>query len=451
MGSNTTTKPNKTVVKKAADMKALITSTSTPDAAKRSHLSEVVDTEVINANALLTMVEGSKWTVNYYSQVLTSESAGNNQSFDQDPVHQQYRFIVGMEFKVSTPLDQSENGETGEFQVTGTALTYPGWIPNEGDMFIADVGDGRSGVFGVTNTNRKSMFKDAVFEIEYTMVSYLTVERESDLSNKVVKTEYFNKEFLVAGENPFLDTEQHKWEKDLKTEYQRLVLVYHKSFYSRENKTITSPCDCVFYDYFLSNMFSKVISRNDLAGLPEPTLKALGGDINKDVFTLWDMLIRRDKSLMFILATRFRKVKTTEFAMQPYFSSIAMSDINFAIWPMSELTHAEKVCHKSRDSLLDDIANSTDNPLVIYSSPDNIDIYDPDHDPFYVFSKAFYEEDNTKMSALESLTYDYLQHEALSLDTLLRLAKASDEWTPLQRFYFIPVMLILIKVSIKGV
>lgn len=451
MGSNVTAKPNKTVIKKAADVKALVTQSTSPEAAKRSHLEEVVDTEVINANALLTMVEGSSWTVNYYSQVLTSGSAANNQSFDQDPVHQQYRFLVGMELKVTAPLTQAENQETREFEVNGSATTYPGWIPNVGDMFIADVGDGRSGVFGVTNTERKSMFKDAVFNIDYTMVSYLTVEREADLSSKVVKTEYFNKEFLVAGANPFLDTQQHKWEKELANEYRRLVLVYHKSFYSRENKTLTSPCDCVYYDYFLSNMFSKVVSRHDLAGLPEPTLKALGGDVNKDVLTLWDLLIRRDKSLMFILATRFRKVKSTQFSMQPFFSSIAMSDIEFTMWPMSELTHSEKVCNKTRQSLLDEMGDINDSPLIIYSTPDTADIYDPDHDAFYVFSKAFYEEDPTTMSLLESLTYDYLQHEALDLSKLIRLAKASDDWTPLQRFYFIPVLLILIKVSVKGV
>ena len=88
--------------------------------------------------------------------------------------------------------------------VTGAANVYPMLIPSVGDMFVATIADGRSAVFKVTNTERKSLFKDTAHVIEYVLVDYLTDERKSDFKSKVIKTVKFVRDFLVNGQNPLL-------------------------------------------------------------------------------------------------------------------------------------------------------------------------------------------------------------------------------------------------------
>ena len=57
--------------KRDKSLKEIITPITHPEESQRAHLEEVIDTEFLAANALLAHVEGSEWTTNYYSQVMT--------------------------------------------------------------------------------------------------------------------------------------------------------------------------------------------------------------------------------------------------------------------------------------------------------------------------------------------------------------------------------------------
>ena len=73
--------------------------------------------------------------------------------------------------------------------VNGTADVYPFIIPNVGDMFAADVGDGKEGVFTITSTEKKSLLKEAVYTIEYTLLYYSNsdLQRRNDLITKSIQ------------------------------------------------------------------------------------------------------------------------------------------------------------------------------------------------------------------------------------------------------------------------
>ena len=68
-----------------------------------------------------------------------------------------------MGIKVNGELSQDQNSEDGSFTVTGSATTLPGLTPITGDMFTADVGDGRVGLFTITSSRRMSMLRDTVY------------------------------------------------------------------------------------------------------------------------------------------------------------------------------------------------------------------------------------------------------------------------------------------------
>ena len=54
------------------------------------------------------------------------------------------------------------------------------------------------------------------------------------------------------------------------------------------------------------------------------------------------------------------------------------------------------------------------------------------------------------MSCLESMLMNYLNDEALDLNLLRQLADDVMNWSSLEKFYYIPLLLLLLKYTLKG-
>ena len=65
-------------------------------------------------------------------------------------------------------------------------------------------------------------------------------------------------------------------------------------------------------------------------------------------------------------------------------------------------------------------------------------------DGFYVLSQNFY-EDTAGQSVLEFLTRNYMNNKAIDPKVLLAVAKSYTNWGGLERFYYLPIILVLIK------
>ena len=73
---------------------------------------------------------------------------------------QQYREIFDLEIKQTDfSFDFDETNQ--EATASGTATIYPPLIPNFGDVFIADIGNGTVGLMAVHGLVKKSIFKQA--------------------------------------------------------------------------------------------------------------------------------------------------------------------------------------------------------------------------------------------------------------------------------------------------
>lgn len=74
-------------------------------------------------------------------------------------------------------------------------------------------------------------------------------------------------------------------------------------------------------------------------------------------------------------------------------------------------------------------------------------------DGYYVLSQGFYENSkvNGAQSKLDICVRQYLNDEAIDLKVLREFFEAIPSWNPLDRFYLIPVVLILVKSVIRGI
>jgi hypothetical protein len=79
----------------------------------------------------------------------------------------------------------------------------------------------------------------------------------------------------------------------------------------------------------------------------------------------------------------------------------------------------------------------------------DVPIVKPVDTEYYILSQAFYDDANGK-SLLEVLIYDYLNKRAIPATTAMELVKQYHGWGVVERFYYIPMLLILIRSIIRN-
>jgi hypothetical protein len=420
----------------------------------------VIDTKYVPTTDLLTHVEGSSWTVDYYSQVLDQDNGVQGQSVNKPAQYQQYRRIRQMELKVTQPLIPSQDPTSKKMSYKGAANVYPVLIPNQGDMFIAQVDDGQYGLFTITSSERKSLYKDSVFAIEYEMVDYADAERMRDLVTKVVQTLEYVRDYLQAGQNPLVEAEQWQRIAKLHNRYESMLATYTKQFMSKELMTIIAPGQPYpTYDAWLVRALTEMFESTDTPELLRMRQLDCDDDPSMSCVQLWNVLVQKDPQMLKFVNRRAGLVWVNRFTRNPMLNGIRWSGVNLVVYPVNveltvdqqlgglePITDGQLVAVPSRAGRLEDLIDRTALDGLPYSSAPLINpVLCDDH---YVLSCAFY-DDLPGQSKLELCVRDYLHDRAINLDLLLAFCDTYHGWGGLERFYYTPIVLLLIRAAIR--
>jgi hypothetical protein len=419
-----------------------------------------IDTRYIPTTDLLTHIEGSSWTVDYYSQILDQDNGISGQAVNKPAQLQQYRRIRRMELKVTQSLTASQDAASKKMSYKGSANVYPVLIPNQGDMFIAQVDDGRMGIFTITSSERKSFYKDSVFAIEYEMVDYAEPERLLDLETKSVQTLEFVRDYLQAGQNPLVEKDEWQQISKLHSRYESMLSTYTKQFMSKEFMTIIAPGQPYpTYDAWLVRALTEMFESTDTPELLRMRQLDCDDDPSMACTQLWNVLLHKDPQLLKFANKRAGLVWVNRFTRNPMLNGIRWSGINLVVYPsnveltvdqalngITPITEASLQPVPSRNGSLEDlIANSSLQGLPYTSAP----LINPVLiDDYYVLSQAFY-ENTTGQSKLELAVRDYLEDRAINKDLLLAFCDTYHGWGGLERFYYTPIVLMLIRAAIR--
>jgi hypothetical protein len=437
--------------------------TSTPViVAKMPYRGITVDTKLTDSSNLLTHVEGSSWTVNYYSQVIDSDSALSGQQVTRNPIYQQYRLIEKLELKVVTPLTTSQENVNKTLTITGSANIYPFIIPNEGDMFLADIGDGNEGIFRITSSERKSVYKNAVHTVEYQLIDYSTDERRGDLNMKVIDTFIYVRDFLKYGQNPLLRNDDYIITSRLKEYYHDLVDRYFKTFISNEFKTIILPGQTYpIYDHYLVKAIMAFFTTYDSTNIRNIRILNVDDDEVMKATSIWDVLKAKSRIMLKYAFQKAGTVTAKSFIKDPMMEGIYHSGIQYVIYPTDSINSVDyDACHLIKlpvcnilidppsqiTNLNDLIANNEYNGLTLPESPLIKKVM---VDDYYVLSKDFYNQSETGQSVLEQCVNDYLDGKALDGSVLITLCETAHAWGGLERIYYTVILLILIKSFVR--
>lgn len=427
-----------------------------------------VDTRYTGFDILTTYISGQAWNVDYYSQLVGSGDAVANFQADLPAAFQQYKLIRGFELKVDDPLSEGEDGTTKDRILTGSAKVYGVFVPKEGDVFIADIGDGREALISVNRTTRLSHYEDSPYQIEYSVTALMSEETRQQLDQKVQETVFFKKDFMQQGFEPLLHGDSVDIINKLNAHYSRLISLYFNDFYSRNHKSLLVPNQPeLTYDPFVVKFLKTILSTDE-----HPTLRhIIEFNVSEDQamyeFTLWNCIASMDYSMLPMCVHEAGIIPVDNFYSRPLYNSIYYSGVKQVVYPdMSQTNVDAGYCHQHDDPVLSRLqvgrarfeelnrlmkqSLEMDPTLEIYEAQalkGVSDIRRVTYDNYYVLSKDFYNHHTgVTLSRLEGLLLNALKGDAIDIRVLEKLCDGAKYWDNVERFYYIPILFALLRV-----
>lgn len=420
--------------------------------------SAVVDTRYTPQSDLLAYIEGSTWVVDYYSQILdTDDELGGQDTAAPAPL-KQLRRIWSMELKVIQDLSQvAVDPQLNENTLQGSANVYPFLVPQVGDMFRAGIADGREGIFKVTRVDPRQIFKDKVHVIEYQLIGADDPVRIFDLNEKTLVTYYFVKDFLLNLQNPLLEEADYHASQKLATYYYDMIRLYMQHFYSRETKTLIVPSQRWYiYDHGLTDFVKSVMDSFDDIQVQSIRQLNIGDDARITSNGLWEMLLRRDPKLMRFIYTKTGLVGRGSFHRSALMAGMQYTGIGSVVYPLDGNGGLDfEYCKASEKPVNGENIISTMPAYVPPAPPEEGTIGQmPNIKPVdmvnsYVLSEAFYKRQGANCSLLEKLLLDFIDFKIIAAGDVLKLCDNSYEWGPVERFYYFPLLLLLIRYNLR--
>lgn len=432
-----------------------------------------VDTQYVPSSSLLTWVEGSNWTVEYFSQALDIHSEPNPLSLNTSPLYQQYRRIRKMELKVTTPINFQPDEVTRTMEVRGSGIAYPFLVPNKGDMFIGDIGDGRLGLFTITLATRATILKDSLYTIDFIMQTELNKDLLTNLEEKTIEEFHFSRDSLRRGCGPFITQPEFDRNARYATLKQELIDRYLIDFYSRQHSTLLVPDQLrTTYDHFLVKAVLEMIGSHESMTVRRIREMNVSAEPVMSQPTIWDAIVRRSPYHLNGTTQRVHTVLTSYFRGRPTLQAIGVTGIRALVFPIDTPTDVDAyhtgrafrdtvglpldpgrprrhtsgapVSQEERDLIWFQPTEVTESTTAWQLPPD---IHPVTHDDYYVLSQAFYEREPTQMSKLELLIDNAINSRSLNYDQLDALLEHVWEWDNLERFYYYPLLWVLLTIG----
>lgn len=438
--------------------------------------SSVVDSRYQPHKSLLTYVEGASWQANYYSQILGVDDEVSDLQITQSAPYQQYRLIKNLELKVTSELTESQDAQTRTWDVSGEATIYAGVIPNIGDVFIADIGDGKEGLFTVISSEKKSRLNDTVYVINYKLRTEMDSKHRKDLDSKIVVEQVFVKHNLQHNKTATLVTSEFEQLAKIESSYRQLVSHYFKDFFNIEYQTLLVPDqEQRLYDPFLTSGLLSTIDQTEHPYIYKIKILNVDRDPAFKEINIWNCLAQNNYDLLSMAFYRAGVSHRSRLNEHPQFNGFYYSGIDNIVYPLDK-SNVDLV-NSTRSDRTDQRYGNCEykDPLV----PDRLVTGGRRHDTlnrilqshvqlkgfnttgkvgkelplihpvtiddYYVLSEAFYFGNFEEMSILEQVTTNTLKGLDVDKADLLRLVTNAKTWPNVERFYYIPLLLILIK------
>lgn len=465
------------------------------------HETTTVNHRYTAISSLLTHIEGYSWIVVFYHQLLDEDDEPRELDTSIDPVDQQYQRIQDFELKVTDPLsfryEKARRTDTYE----GEGVIYPGTVePHVYDHFIGDIGDGRTGIFTITDIEPMSIYTQRCYRIRYNLLDQSSDELLEDISDKVVSRYHFVKNFMRYGRNPLIEEQDFIRARYLKDHTEKLFEYYLTRFVDKARRFLLRPgTGQLTFDPFIAHALQRMRNVTDYKRMRQANWPRIE-EIDEDAtLTVWDLLLSNHPRPQWLrtggLEQKMILVDTQVIRRAPFLPNLYYSHIQRIVWPSSKsistwtgdyydsypypywnayqtyqagdivryvdsdgqmgyyALQAEyvEIGHTNPEdddnwTYLGESASDVQTNALSAAKPqsDEREDYHPiDDDDYYVFSEHFYKEESEEQSLIEYLASQKLQRKSIETLSILELIEAAYDWPELEQFYYIPVLVTL--------
>lgn len=453
----------------------------------------IVDSSKQPLETLATWIGGSNWYVDYYSQVLGRNEEPKPFDPNQHIAYQQYRKINRLIVKLQGALNTTDDQGTGRMQQSGNMVInpYPGLVPNVGDTFIADIGEGGAGIFNITAVNKFSLNAQSAFDCSFELSRFATEDIVRKIDAKVTEDLYYYRDYLIVGENPILI--KNDWDSlhQLKQKIKEITQAWLATNFSYSCSTVTLPKqpEHTYDQYVVRAMLNLVssIEHNNYKQIVQYNSDDHRWTKYTDVYTA---IYKREKWLLENCFKEYVVMATAALKVNSLQNSIKYSNVNYVVAPLERNKDSDNyswidtvmpeaftqlqltpnasgnVVNPNQSPCYADINlpcnNCSDNDINLNDGGDNIvgvdynALGDPGMDiprisnDSYVLSKAFYSNNRQACTNFERLVLDILDDKRLNYSSVLPFCNSYHHWGRLEQFYLGPILICMIQSALRG-
>lgn len=434
-----------------------------PELPKSTFTSLIPESKI---NSLLKYVEGYPWTVHYYGMILNE----NNTIEHFDPtvpnLTQSFYKVNNTILQVSSPLTSNYDSSTGITTISGSSITPYTFKPNVGDIFLAKVDSGEDAIFLVTSVTRKTYRKDTLYEISYSLYSYISDNPNliSTLNSRIQQEYYFNKDTNFFNRDLLVIPKVKEAIDRLKILLNETKHYYFSTFAQKEVGTIAIPgLDKTIYDPLLLNFIFTIEDTSNLVEYPLFRHNYLN-DKYIDQSSLFDILIKRNINLISTIHKQYQFLTTSTLLNRSRLGSIFHTRANYILYPLNPNIRMDinsSPVEIDSNYILNNIKNTKNYfmPTINIDTVLNNNIYTKPllHELFinnyYIVSENFYNyiQNNNhynSISYIELLIYKFIKKEAIAKEDLVISIQSYMNWSLLHQLYLLPVMWLIIKANL---
>lgn len=244
---------------------------------------------------LLQYTEGVPTSVEYFKKrgpYINNQSIDTSFSMERAAIHFSFDLIHDLEIRIKDQLEVTIDSETTETSIVGTAIIYPGFKPNVGDIFYMRLPDNNIGVFLVNLTEPLSIYRGSYYQINFHLDSNLTEVTDLKLRESVTDEFFYTKQHYFSDEAALLTHESYNTLEALLRHKKSIISHLMHHYYHTGEKTLIREG---IYDPFLIEYLQNKISirdhRRDLCQITNP----FTGNFEN---TIWSAFLYQDVSIL---------------------------------------------------------------------------------------------------------------------------------------------------------
>lgn len=434
----------------------------TPEIAPKTYRHSIVDSVKTPIETLTAYLGGSNWQVDFYAQVRGSSE--ELKAFDPNSLnpYQTYHKISKLIIKLQGALSQDDETNTGRFEMAGTAVIppHPGLVPNVGDAFIADVGEGSAGQFSIISIRKLSNNLASAWSIEFKMERIVTEKIVRLIDSKVVKTSYYNRDYLITGQNPILVEEDFNASRTLTEHFNHIANQLVSQNFSFDTHTVTVPGQTrATYDPFVVRAILRIISNNEVKLYRD--IREYNCDDHRipKFDDLYTAVIRRDPTLLYNTFTQYARLSVNLLNPSIYQNSIRYSGIYFVVVPYRSTLDNDNYSALNdiiSGQRLSSVANGLEtnsltalNYTELATTRPGFDIPSITSDS-YVLTPAFYSNELVKCTKFERCIWNVLNNDTIAYQDVYPFCQEFKNWSKMEQYYLGPLLLLLIRHTLRG-